>query len=188
MVDQPEAATSERKHWRLGVAYAVLAAGLATAFLFLPILMLGVTMDVVASVAAGEPVAWRSSVDMTYVLVGPVALLSTLLLLIPFKLLQAATRRLSPTRAIAWAGGLLAAALSGVGLLYLLAAQARGLPQTSAAPEFWYAAAFGSAALVTVTLSTLIARRAYTAAFAVVGLATAGLVVLVATLVAAWGS
>ena len=187
MVDQPESAASEPANWRLGVAYAVLAAGLAAVFLFLPILMLGVTMDVAADVAAGEPVAWRSSVDMTYVFVGIPALVSILLLFIPFKLLQASSRRLGPPRASMWAGGSLATALFGVGLLYLLAGQSRG-PQASLAPEFWYAAAFGAAALGTLAVSLLIARRAYAAAYAVLGIATVGVTVLLATLVAAWGS
>lgn len=82
---------------------------------------------------------------------------------------------------------LLAASLFGVGLLYLLAGQSRGR-QASLAPEFWYAAAFGAAALMTLAVSLLIARRAYAAAYAVLGIATVGVTVLVATLVAAWGS
>jgi hypothetical protein len=169
------------------VAYAVGAAGLAAAFLFLPILLLGFVASVVASVAAGEVVAWISSVDMTLTFVGIPALLSLLLLVIPLLLYQAAARRLGPSRATMWVGGLLAAALFGVALVWLLVAGPR-LHQASPAPEIWYAAAFGAAALVTLVVSALIARRALPAAFAVLGIAAAGLVVLGAMLVADWGS
>jgi hypothetical protein len=152
MVDRPESDATERAK-RVGVAYAVAAAAMAAIFLFLPIAMLGYTMSVVAAVAAGEPVAWTSTVGMSLALVGIPALASLVLLFIPLLLLQAAARRLGASRASSWVGGLLSAALSGVALLWFLDAQ------SSRVPDFWYAAAFGAAALVILIASSLVARR-----------------------------
>ena len=187
MTQPEESSISEGTNRRRGVAYAIAAAGLAAVFLFLPILLLGFTMQVVASVAHGEIVAWRSSVDLTYVFLGIPALLSILLLLIPLRLLQAAGRLIGSAPATRWVDGLLAAALGGVALFWLLQAQSRSA-QLSQTPEIWYAAAFGVAALVTVVISVLIARRAIVASLAVLGMATAGVAVLVAMLVVNWGS
>ena len=76
----PEPGTSPT---RAGVLYAVLAAASAGLLLFLPVLLLGITMSVVVSVMRGDIVAWQSSVGMTYVFVGIPALLSLFLLIIP---------------------------------------------------------------------------------------------------------
>jgi hypothetical protein len=152
MTDLPDHAARERAN-RVGVAYAVAAAATAAIFLFLPIAMVAYAMSVIAAVAAGEPLAWTSTVGMSLALVGVPALASLLLLFIPLLLLQAAARRLGASRAISWVGGLLSAALFGVALLWFLDAQA------SRVPDFWYAAAFGAAALVTLIVSALIARR-----------------------------
>lgn len=62
-------------HTRAGVLYAVLAAASAGLLLFLPILLLGITLSVIASVARGDVVAWRGSVDLTllyaFLITGP---------------------------------------------------------------------------------------------------------------------
>lgn len=169
------------------MVYAVAAGGLAAAFLFLPILMLGFVLSVVASVLTGEVVGWRGSVDLTLVVLGPFALLSIVLLLIPLKLWQAAARFLGQSRATVLVGRLLAAAMAGVALLWLLQAQARS-SQAGLAPELWYAVVFGLAAFVTLIVSVLIARRTIIAALAVIGLVTASLLVLVGVLIGVWGS
>jgi hypothetical protein len=186
MTEQIETPTTSAADRRRGAAYAVAAAALAAVFLFIPILLLGFTAQVVANQLTGEIVAWRSSVDLTYVVLGPVALLSCLLLVIPLKLRQAAARFIGPSRATRWVGGLLAAAMAAVGVVWLLEGQERS--SLAIQPEYWYAVAFGAAAVVILLASDLIARRAIKAAVAVLGAAAAGLAILVATLVTAWGS
>jgi hypothetical protein len=186
MADQPEAPGNHGTS-RRGLAFAVAAAGLAALFLFLPISLPGVAIQTLAALAQGEILAWQSSVGLTLsVLAGP-ALLSTILLVIPFLLLKAAQRLLGRSRATLWVGGLLAALLACVAVVWLVAGGSEAMP-ISETPEFWYAAAFGAAALVTLVVSVLVARQAVVAALAMVGVALAGLVVLTGALIAVWGS
>jgi MFS family permease len=184
---QPEAAASQRPNPRRGLVFAIAAAGSAAVFLFLPILLLGFTMQTIAAVAGGEILAWRSSVGLTYALLAVPALVSILLLFIPLWLLRAAARLLGPSRATLWVGALLAGTLAGIGVVWLIEGGSRSSP-ASQTPELWYAIAFGAAAVLILVISLLVARRAAIAALGVVGIATAGLVVLIAMLVAVWDS
>ncbi len=168
------------------MAYAVLAGVSAGVLLFLPVLLLGFTMSVIASVMRGDVVAWVSVVGMSYVFVGVPALISLLLLVIPLRALRAAGRRLGGGRAFRWAGGALAAWHAGVALLWVREAVGHSTP-VSERPELWYAVAFAIAAVATVALTVVAAKRAARAAIALgVGL-TVGLLALVAVLVSVWG-
>jgi len=186
MNEQPESPAAISAHRGRGMAYAIAAAALAAAFLFLPVLLLGFTIQVVASVATGDILAWQSSVGLTYAILGPFALVSLILLLIPFRLWQLAAGNLGRSRATRWVGGLLAAALAGVAMVWLVQALMRA-PYASQ-PEYWYALAFALAAIVVMLATALLARGATIAAIAVLGSALAGVVVIGIALVAVWGS
>jgi hypothetical protein len=80
----------------------------------------------------------------------------------------------------------LAAGLAGVALFWLVQAQRHS--SAASQPEYWYALAFAVAAVVVLLASVLTARGTAVAALAVLGAAAAGVLVLVATLVAVWGS
>ena len=172
---------------RAGVAYAVLAGVSAGLLLLLPVLLLGTTMSVVASVMRGDVVAWVSSAGMTYVFVGIPALLSLFLLVIPYRALRAADRRLGAGRAIRWAGGVLAAWHAGAAFLWLLGAMGRSTPAWER-PEFWYAVAFAIGAVVAVVATAVAAKRAVRAAIALGCGLTLGVLALVAVLLSVWGS
>ncbi|MGZ8512168.1 MAG: hypothetical protein ACXWWL_01860 [Candidatus Limnocylindria bacterium] len=182
--ETPGHGTADR---RTGVAYAVAAAVAAGLLLLLPLLMLGTTLSVIASVGRGDVVAWVSSVGMTYVFVGVPALISILLLVIPRRVLQVAASRLGAGHAIRWAGGALAAWHAGVALLWVRGAAGHSTPVSERA-EFWYAVAFAIAALVTVALTAVAAKHAVRAGIALGGGLTVGLLALVAVLVSLWGT
>ncbi|HUF05893.1 MAG TPA: hypothetical protein VMP86_00740 [Candidatus Binatia bacterium] len=172
---------------RAGVLYAVGAAVSAGLLLLLPVLMVGITMSVIASVMRGDIVAWVSGAGMTFVFVGIPALLSLFLLIIPYTLFWAAGRRVGTRRAIRWVGGLLVGWHAGVALLWARQATSGFRPATEV-EAFWYAAAFGIVAVVILIATVVAEKRAVRAAFALVGALAVALVALVAVLVAVWGS
>ena len=166
------------------MVYAGLAAASAALLLFLPVLLLGITMSVVASVMRGDVVAWRGSLDLTYTFVGIPALLSLVLLVIPYSLLRAAGRRLGTQRATRWVGGLLAAWNRGLALLWVWAAVSSLTPAMER-PEIWYALAFAIAAVAVLIATRATDRRVVLAVVTLAGVLAVG---LGAVLVAVWGS
>ena len=74
-------------------------------------------------------------------------------LYLPFRLGQAAARITGPSRATLWVGGLLAAALAGVALVWFVQAQLRS--SHASQPEYWYALAFAASATVILLASVL---------------------------------
>jgi len=172
---------------RSGVGYALLAAASAAVLLFLPVLLLGITMSVVASVMRGEIIGWRGSVDMTFAFIGIPALLSLFLLKIPYVLFRATARRIGSQRAIWWVGGVLVAWHVGIAMIWAAQAVSRATPAIER-PEIWYAAAFAIAAFVILIATVLAEKRARRTAIALSGGLAAALVVLVAVLVSVWGS
>jgi hypothetical protein len=180
----PEPGTT---HTRAGVVYAGLAAASAALLLSLPVLLLGITMSVVVSVMRGDVVGWRGSVDLTLVFIGIPALLSLLLLFIPYTLFRAASGRLGSRRAIRWVGGLLVAWHAGVALIWVRPAMS-GFTTAAERPEIWYAVAFGIAAVVILIATVVAERRAVRAAVALFGGLAVALVALVAVLISVWGS
>ena len=186
--DGADARRSTPTHSRRGVAYAVVAAAMGPPSSSCSILLLGFTIQVVASVAAGEIIAWRSSVDLTYVVLFPFALLSGLLLFIPLRIWRAAARLIGRSRATLWVGSLLAAALAGVAAIWFVQGTCPRPSAHASQPEYWYALAFAVAAVVILLASVLTARGATVAAVAVLGASAAGVLVLGVSLVAVWGS
>jgi hypothetical protein len=182
--ETPEPGTSPT---RAGVVYAVLAAVTAGLLLFLPVLLLGITMSVVASVARGEGLAWQSVVAMTYAFIGIPALLALVLLFPPYALFGAAGRRLGNGRATRLVGGLLVTWHAGVALLWTGVAMSALTPATER-PEVWYAVAFGIAAAVILVAIVVAEQRAVRAAVALSGGLAVALVALVVVLVSVWGT
>lgn len=172
---------------RAGVVYAVLAAASAGLLLFLPVLLVGITISVLAAVMRGDIVAWASSVGMTFVFVGIPALLALFLLFIPSAMVRAARRRLGTRRTIRWVGGLLVAWHAGVALVWVRAAMSASGPVTEQ-PVIWYAVAFAIAAVVIAVATVVAEKRAVRAAVALCGGLAVALVALVAVLVSVWGS
>ena len=187
MSDNSEAPEAGTTNTRTGVVYALLAAASTAVLLFLPVLLLGITMSVVVSVLKGDIVGWRGSVDMTFAFIGIPALLSLFLLRIPYLLFHAAARRIGSQRTIRWVGGVLVAWNAGVAVIWAVQAMSRSTPAIDR-PEIWYAAAFGIAAVVILIATVLAERRARRAAIALSGALAVALVALVAVLVSVWGS
>ncbi len=172
---------------RAGVLYVVLASLSAGLLLVLPVLMVGITMSVIASVMRGDVVAWVSGAGMTFVFVGIPALLSLCLLFIPYTLFRAAGRRVGTWRAIRWVGGLLVGWHAVVALIWAGQATSGFTPATEL-EAFWYAAAFGIAAIVSLIATVVAEKRAVRAAIALAGGLAVALVGLLAVLVSVWGS
>jgi hypothetical protein len=187
MSDQNEPLDPGTSPTRAGIISAVLAATVAALSLFLPVLLVGFTMFVVASVMRGEVVAWQGSVDLTYAFIGIPALVALILLVLTYRLFRAAARRLGTQTSIRWVGGLLVAWNAGVALTWAWQALSG-----SAAPlegdAIWYAVAFGITAMVVLIASLAAAKLAAGVAIALSGALTVGLVALAVALVAVWGS
>ncbi|MDQ2934086.1 MAG: hypothetical protein M3R49_03725 [Chloroflexota bacterium] len=187
MSERSEAAEPGTSLTRAGVIYAVLAAASAALLLFLPVLLLGITMSVVASVMRGEVVAWRGSVDLGYAFVGIPALLGVFLLILPSRLFRAAGRRLGSRRAIRLVGGLLVAWNAGVAVIWAWQATSGPTPALQG-DAIWYAVGFGITAIVILIATVVAEKRAVGAAVALSGGLAVGLVALVVALVSVWGS
>jgi hypothetical protein len=169
------------------VALAVIAAALAGVLLFLSIQLLGYSFSVVAAVARGDGLAWQSAVAMTYLFLGIPAAVGLVLLVIPYAVFRAASRRLGSRQAVRLVGGLLALWHAGVALFTIGSASSAVTP-AAAADALWYPVAFGIAALVILVGTVVADRQAKVAAVALGGALAIGLVGLVAALVAVWGT
>ena len=172
---------------RSGVGYAASAAASAAALLFLPTMLVGLTMSVIASVLGGDVVAWVSSVDMTYTFIGIPALVGLALMFIPYRLFRAAERRMGLRWAVRLAGGLLVVSNAATALLWVREASDASASSTPP-PEVWYALAFGIAALAALIATVALDLRKGAAAGMVVAALAGGAVVLGVMLVAVWGS
>lgn len=158
-LDQVAVAESGTARKRAGVAFAVLAAGSGALLLFLPVMMLGYTMSVLVSVMRGEYLAWQSVVAMSYALVGIPALLSLVLLVIPYALFRAAGRRLGTRQAVIWVGGLLMVWHTGVAVIWAWDATS-GFTRAAVGEGLWYPFAFGVAAAAILTATVMAEKRA----------------------------
>lgn len=187
MIDHSESPDPGMSPTRPGIIYSVLAATAAGLLLFLPVLLVGFTMFVVASVMRGEVVAWQGSVDLTYAFIGIPALLALFLLIVPYRLFRAAARRLGTQPSIRWVGGLLLAWNAGVALIWAWLAMSGSTPPLEG-DGIWYALAFAIAAMVVLIASVAAEKRAAGTAIALSGGLAVGLIALAVSLVAVWGS
>ena len=172
---------------RAGVVYVVLAAASAALLLFLPVLLLGYTFSVLATVARGEGLAWASVVGMSYAFIGIPSVLGMFLLIVPYRLLRAAGRRIGTRRSIRWVGGLLVAWNAVVAFIWAGEALSAFTPAMDT-DEIWYAVAFGLTAVVLLIALILAERRAVRAAAVLGGVLAVAVITLVVATVAVWGS
>ena len=170
-----------------GVACAALSAASAGLLFILPVLLLGTILSVVASVARGDEVAWRGSVDLTLVFVGVPALLGLMLLFIPLALFGAASHRLGSQGAIRVVGGLLVSWHAGLAIVWAVEAVSRST-DTTERPETWYAVAFAIAAVVILVAAVVAERRAARGARLLAAGLAISLLALVGALLAVWDS
>jgi hypothetical protein len=187
ITDASATATAPSPHTRSGAGYAVLAGASAAVLLFLPTLILGFTVSVIASVLGGDVVAWVSSVGMTYTFIGVPAVAGLILLFLPYRLFRTAERRLGTRRAVRFVGGLLVVWNAAIALLWLSNAIGASASSTSR-PEVWYAVAFGIAALVALIITVALDRQRVGAAVAAVAALGGAVIALVAMLVVVWDS
>jgi hypothetical protein len=150
---QATTGTSDR-----GFVLALLAAALAALLLFLPVLLLGYTGYVLAALINGEPLAWQSSVAMTYVFVGIPAAVCLALLVVPYLFCRAASRRIGHDQSAMIIGGLLTIWHAGVAA-YWAWASTEGFSHAPTGDVLWYPWAFGVAAVII----TILAMRSWIA-------------------------
>ncbi|MGH2488714.1 MAG: hypothetical protein ACRDFR_03760, partial [Candidatus Limnocylindria bacterium] len=187
MSDQPERPEPVATPSREGLIYAVLAAALAGILLFLPILLVGFSLYVVAAVARGEGLGWQSGVAMTYAFIGIPAFIGLVLLVIPYALFRASARRVGTQQAVRWVGRGLVVWHAGVALIWAWDGMS-GTNPAGAGDAIWYALAFGLAAVVIWIGTIVVEKEARGAALALFGVVVAGLVGLVAVVAAVWGT
>jgi hypothetical protein len=158
-----------------GFVFALLAAASAGLLLFLPITILGYTAHVLASLINGDPLAWQSSVAMTYTFVGIPTLISVLLLFVPYRLFRAAGRRMGARQAGLVVGGLLAVWHAAVAV-YWAWGSTEGFTHAPTGDVLWYPFAFGIAAVIATLLVARWAVAAPIALVVVLGLLLSGIV------------
>jgi len=188
MTDQPGAPESGATPSRAGRIYALLAAVLAGLLLYLPILLVGFSLYVVAAVARGEGLGWQSVVEMNYFFIGIPAFIGLVLLVVPYRLFRASARRVGTRQAARWVGRGLVVWHAGVALIFTLTAISG---RAGTADEVWFAIAFGLAAVVILIATVVVERETRGAALALFGVVAAGLVGLVglvAVVAAVWGT
>jgi hypothetical protein len=160
-----------------GFIFAVAAAASASLLLFLPVVLLGYTAYVLAALISGEALAWQSalitgealawqsSVAMTYTFVGIPALVSVLLLAVPYRLFKAAARRLGISQAAFVVGGAVAV-WHAVVAVYWAWASTEGLTHAPTGDVLWYPIVFG---IVAAIATAFVDRRALVVPLALVG-------------------
>jgi hypothetical protein len=130
-----------------GFIFAVAAAASASLLLFLPIVLLGYTAYVLAALITGEALNWQSSVAMTYTFVGIPALVSVLLLVVPYRLFKAAATRLGTSQTTFVVGGAVAV-WHAVVAVYWAWASTEGFTHAPTADVPFYPIVFGLAAVI----------------------------------------
>ena len=129
----------------LGLVYAALSGVIAAALLFLPVNFVGYCLIVLVRLERGEELAWQSEVLMTFALLGPLALISLVLLLVPRALYRAAARRVGSRRALLSVGGILVVWHVGLAVVWAMA-PARGSGVDPVRDQIWYPVTFAATA------------------------------------------
>jgi len=148
-----------------GFIFAMAAAASASLLLFLPVVLLGYTVHVLAAVLTGEALNWQSSVAMTYTFVGIPALVAVLLLVVPYRLYKAAARRLGSSQATFVVGGAVAV-WHAVVAVYWAWASTEGFTHAPVADVPFYPIVFG---IVAAIATAVVSRRAALVPLALVG-------------------
>lgn len=131
---------------RAGIAFAVAASTSAALLGFLPVLMLTFGLYYLVGAITGEAVAWRS-IEMTAVFVGVPAVVSAILLVIPYSLFRAAGSRIGIRRAVVWVAGLLMVGYVGLAAVWAWNATS-GFSHANTGDQVWYPIGYGIVALV----------------------------------------
>ncbi len=187
MIESTGTPQNDAARRRSGAAFALSAAASAGFLLFLPVMMVGYTMSVAASVMRGEGLAWVSSVAMSFAFGGVLALLSVFLLLIPWALYRAARRRFGTRHATRWVGGLLVVWHAGTAAFWAWSATS-SFTRAAVGEGLWYPAAFAFAAVAILIATVLVDRHAIGVAIAFAGLLAIAFAALLAIVVVGWGS
>lgn len=151
---------------RRGVAFAVLSAATGALLLFVPVALLGFTFSVLDHLLRGDGMAWQSVVGMGYTFGGILALISLALLVIPYRLLRTAGRRIGMQQAVMWAGGLLAGWHASVAAIWAWDSTSHEVYLSHPPPVpdgLWYPIAFGVVAVVILGATAVAAKRATSA-------------------------
>ena len=135
-----------------GFLLALFAAALAGLLLFLPVSLLGYTGYVLAALINGDPLAWQSSVAMSYVFVGIPAVVCLALLVVPYLFCRAASSRIGHNQSALIIGGLLTIWHAGVAV-YWAWASTEGFSHAPTGDALWYPWAFGVAAVIITFLA-----------------------------------
>ncbi len=126
-----------------------------------------------AAVISGTPLAWQSSVAMTYTFVGIPTLVSLVVLVVPYRLYRAAVRRLGARQANLLVGGLLAVWHSAVAVFWAWSST-EGFTHAPVGDVLWYPFAFGVAAVIATLLVEKRLAVAPVALVVVLGLVLSG--------------
>jgi hypothetical protein len=152
--------------FRQGLGYAVVSAAASAILLFVPLVLVGYSASVVAAVMSGENLAWQSGVGMSYAIGLPLALVSLLLLILPYRLMRSAGSRMGMRPAVVWVSGLLVMWHAVVAATWAWNSTA-GFTDAAVGDEVWIPLAFGVAA---VFATAVIEIRGAPAAIAFLGL------------------
>ena len=155
--------------------FALGAGASASVLLFLPVVLLGYTAHLLASVINGEAVNWQSSVAMTYTFVGIPTLISLALLFVPYRLYRAAVSRLGGPQANLVVGGLLAVWHAAVAAFWAWGST-EGFSLAPVGDVLWYPFAFGVVAVIATLLVEKRAAIATIALLVVLALLLSGIV------------
>jgi hypothetical protein len=136
-----------------GFLLAVLAAASAALFLFLPITILGYTAYLLGAALIGRQVSGMGVAE-TYAFVGGPAVISVLLMIVPYRLCRAASRRIGHDQSAVIIGGLLTIWHAGVAA-YWAWASTEGFTYAPTGDVLWYPLAFGLAAVI---ITLMVAR------------------------------
>jgi hypothetical protein len=134
-----------------GFLFALGAGASAALLLFLPVVLFGYSAHLLAAVISGTPLAWQSSVAMTYTFVGIPTLLSLALLFVPYRLHRAAVSRLGGRQATLLVGGLLTAWHAAVAAFWAYSST-EGFSHAPVGDVLWYPFAFGLVAVIAALL------------------------------------
>jgi hypothetical protein len=157
-----------------GFVFGLLAAASAALLLFLPVLILGYAAYLLAGALSGKAV-FGGHVAETLAFVGIPAVISAILLVVPYLLFRAASRRIGHRQAVLVTGGLLAVWHLAVAI-YWFWGSTEGLTHPPTGDVLWYPFAFGIAGVIATLLIARWAAIAPTVLVVVMGVLLSGAV------------
>lgn len=172
MTEQPIAALTQGQPGSIAVRDRIILVVLSAVFavlLYLPVLLLGYTFSVLASVVRGEHLAWQSVVAMSYAFLGVPALFSLAALLVPWRVMRTRPSTATPRQAATWVGVLLVTWHVAMALFWTQS----GLTRATNGDDGWLALASAVTALAILVATIIAARHGVSRAGIIVGLPVA---------------